>query len=125
MKFCWCTLHVSDMEQSIEFYTKAVGLKVIRRFEVGPVREIAFLGFGEGSDETQVELIYNKNGPEHHASDQISLGFNVDSIEAQQSLLTEMGIMGQSEVMKPSPHIQFFYAEDPDGLKVQFVESLG
>ena len=125
MKFCWCTLHVSDLEQSIEFYTKAVGLNVIRRFQAGPTSEIAFLGFSEGFDETQVELICDKSATEHHASVQISIGFNVDSLEAQQSLLTKMGVMAQSEVMKPNPHIQFFYAEDPDGLKVQFVESLG
>lgn len=125
MKFCWCTLHVSDLEHSIEFYTKAIGLKVIRRFEVGPRSEIAFLGFDEGTDETQVELYFDKSGVVHQASEQISLGFNVDSLEAQQSLLTEMGVMGQSEVIKPNPHVQFFYAEDPDGIKVQFVESLG
>ena len=53
MKFCWATIMVKDMEESLKFYQEIVGLKVDRRFEAGPGVEIVFLGNGE----TKVELI--------------------------------------------------------------------
>ncbi len=46
MKFCWCTITVKDMEESLKFYQEVVGLKLNRRFEAGPGVEIAFLGDG-------------------------------------------------------------------------------
>ena len=53
MKFCWTTINVTSMEESLAFYQEIVGLPLMRRFPAGPGMEIAFLGDGE----TQVELI--------------------------------------------------------------------
>lgn len=124
MKFCWCTIYVNDLQKSVEFYTKALGLKVVNRvhFDQGP--EIAFLAFSEEDDETQVELFYDQKQERVQATNQISLGFNVDSLQGQQILLRDMGLTQAMDVIKPSPYIQFFYVEDPNGLKVQFVEKL-
>ncbi|MEG3070260.1 MAG: VOC family protein [Candidatus Syntrophopropionicum ammoniitolerans] len=44
MKFCWCTISVNNLEQSIRFYQQIVGLSLNRRFVAGPGVEIAFLG---------------------------------------------------------------------------------
>ncbi len=52
MSFCWCTVHVKDIDASIKFYEEIVGLKVAQRFGAGAM-EIAFLGSGE----TKLELI--------------------------------------------------------------------
>jgi lactoylglutathione lyase len=46
MKFCWSTLRVKNLNESIKFYTDIVGLEVANRFKSGPV-ETAFLGRGE------------------------------------------------------------------------------
>ncbi len=53
MKFCWSTLKVKNLEESLKFYQEIVGLKINKRFNAGPGREIAFLGDGE----TKIELI--------------------------------------------------------------------
>ena len=55
MSFCWCTVNVENMEESIAFYKEVVCLELVERFKVGSDMEIAFLG----SRETKVELIYN------------------------------------------------------------------
>jgi len=60
MKFCWTTLTVKNMEESLKFYQELIGLNLNQRFQAGPNMEIAFLGQGE----TQVELIYNKEAKE-------------------------------------------------------------
>ena len=53
MSFCWATITVNDLEESLSFYQDIVGLTVDRRFQAGPGMEIVFLGDGE----TKVELI--------------------------------------------------------------------
>ena len=32
MKFCWCTIMVKDMEESLKFYKEIVGLDVTEDF---------------------------------------------------------------------------------------------
>ena len=41
MKFCWCTIMVKNMEESLKFYTEILGLDVDKRFQAGPGLEIA------------------------------------------------------------------------------------
>ena len=53
MKFCWITLMVKNMDNSVKFYNEIVGLKLNRRFSVKPGFEISFMGDGE----TEIELI--------------------------------------------------------------------
>lgn len=43
MKFCWCTIKVKNMEESLKFYKEIVGLSVSRSFKAGPGMEISFL----------------------------------------------------------------------------------
>ncbi len=120
MKFCWTTLNVSNMEASLKFYTEIVGLKLDRRFNVCPHVEIAFLVDGD----TKVELISNLNQQDITYSTNISLGFEVSSLDEMIKVLNQKEIKIESEILKPNPFIQFFYIKDPDGLKIQFVENL-
>jgi len=119
MKFCWTTLMVSDMNDSIKFYQEIVGLQVNRRFDAGPGIEIAFLGDGE----TKVELIADEKNENPTIGQNISLGFEVDSIEDMMLFVKEKGIAIHSGPFEPNQHISFFYVLDPNGLKIQFVEN--
>ncbi|SNS29431.1 Glyoxalase/Bleomycin resistance protein/Dioxygenase superfamily protein [Anaerovirgula multivorans] len=44
MKFCWCTITVKNMEDSLKFYQEIVGLSISGRFQAGPGMENSFLG---------------------------------------------------------------------------------
>ena len=57
MKFCWTTIMVKNMEESLQFYQNIIGLEINRRFKADPNVELAFLGDGD----TKVELICNDN----------------------------------------------------------------
>jgi len=108
------------MEESLKFYTEIVGLEVNRRFNAGPEVEIAFLGDGE----TQVELIGSGVTKEMSIGEDISLGFKVSSVDETMAFVKEKGITIHSGPFQPNPHIKYFYVTDPNGLKIQFVESL-
>ncbi|SHJ17104.1 VOC family protein [Lutispora thermophila] len=120
MKFCWTTLTVKNMEESLRFYQEVVGLPVHNRFQTGPGIEIAFLGDGE----TKLELISNENVKNFNMGRSISIGFQVDSLDNMMAFLKEKGIGIHSGPFQPNPNTKFFYVLDPNGLKVQFVESI-
>ena len=118
MKFCWATINVKDMKESLSFYTGVVGLKVNRQLNPMPGTDIAFLGSGD----TEVELIRNERNNNPHYGKDISLGFEVASIESQTAILKENGISAIDGPYQPNPTIKFIYVEDPNGVRIQFVE---
>ena len=120
MKFCWSTLMVKNLEKSLKFYEEIVGLNVIRRFNAGPGVEIAFLGDGE----TKIELICNEANKEVSFGHDISLGFEVNSVDEMMVFIKERGIDINDGPFQPNPNIKFFYLLDPDGLIIQFVENI-
>ena len=120
MKFCWSTVMVKNLEESIKFYQDIAGLNVSRRFNLGPSVEIAFLGDGE----TKLELICDESIKEVNFGPNISLGFIVKSVDEMMALVKEKNVDIYSGPFKPNPNIKFFYVLDPNGLKIQLVENI-
>lgn len=118
MNICWVTLHVQDIERSLDFYTGLFGLEVVRRFKPDGQREIAFLG----SEGTQLELIGDPQASGAPHSEDITVGFPVASLEMITEKLEELGIGVYSGPFQPNPAISFIYVLDPDGFKIQLVE---
>lgn len=118
MKFCWCTLMVKNMEESLKFYQEIVGLNIQRRFKAGPNGEIVFLGDGE----TKIELICNQDKTETDMGKDITLGFEVESLDEMVALTKEKGIEFQGPY-QPGPTTKFIFVKDPNGTKIQFVEN--
>lgn len=120
MKFCWSTLKVKNMDESLKFYEEVVGLTVNTRFKAGPGMEIAFLGDGE----TKIELICDENSNDVNIGTDISWGFEVKSVDKMINFVKEKGIDVKDGPFQPNPHTKFFYIMDPNGLKIQFVENM-
>lgn len=120
MKFCWASVSVKNLEESLKFYQEIVGLSVDRRFKSGPGREIAFLGDGE----TKLELICDEAVKEVTVGQDISLGFQVKSLEEKMEYVKARDIAIHSGPFQPNPHVKFFFVTDPNGLRIQFVEKM-
>jgi lactoylglutathione lyase len=108
------------MEKSLQFYQEILDLEIKRRFKPDPAREIVFLGGGE----TQVELIHNSENRDISFGKDISLGFIVKSIQEFSAMLADKKIPVHSGPFQPNPNIKFIYILDPDGLKIQLVETV-
>jgi len=121
MSYLWTTIKVKNLEESIDFYQEIVGLKLQRKFEAGPEREIAFLAAAAG--ETEVELIADQGKESIDVGGDISLGFEIDSVAEKMKSLKEKGIKIESGPVAPNSEIEFFYVLDPNGVKIQFVEN--
>jgi len=118
MSFCWSTLYVKDMEESVKFYEEVIGLGVQQRFSAGPNMEIAFLGEGE----TKIELIWDQSKKEVNTGTDISWGFRVDSLKETMEFLMEKGVPIIAGPIEPNPTIKFIYILDPNGMKIQLFE---
>jgi len=119
--FCWCTLQVDNLDESLKFYQDIVGLPLNRRFKSSEGgMEIAFLGEGE----TKVELICCEGNELKSKGECISLGFTVDSLEQKMQFIKDKGIAIKRGPVQPNPHIRFFFIVDPNGFDVQFVENI-
>lgn len=111
---------VKNMEESLKFYQEIIGLNIDRRFNAGPGVEIVFLGDGE----TKLELICNETIKEVNVGKDISLGFEIKSVDEMMAYLKEKGIDILSGPYQPNPHIKFFNLLDPNGLKIQLIENM-
>ncbi|MDT4763418.1 VOC family protein [Sphaerochaeta sp. PS] len=120
MKFCWTTLRVNNMEESLDFYQRIVQLPLQRRSDVEGGMSLAFLGSGD----TQVELIYRQGEKPAVYGKDISMGFQVDDLDAMMEFVTSQGIAIVGGPFKPNEHVRFFYVLDPNGLRIQFVEQI-
>lgn len=118
MAFLWTTITVKNMEESLKFYQEIVGLPLNTRFQAGPGMEISFLG----DDATQVELICSENAGTINIGSEISLGFAVESLDEKIAFLQQQGIALHSGPFAPNPNTKYFFIQDPNGLKIQFVE---
>jgi lactoylglutathione lyase len=120
MKFCWTTIYVKNLDESLNFYRNIIGLDLIRRKRVNPDMELAFLGAGE----TQIELIDDKKTECKEFSENFVLGFQTDSLEGTIEFLTKKNIPIHSGPFQPNPNLRFIYCLDPNGVKIQFNEFL-
>ena len=120
MRFCWTTLYVKNMDESLKFYEEVVGLQLNRISKMSPTFELAFLG----SDATQVELIYDESKEIDYKNSTISLGFQTESLEVLIEQFNQKGIAILAGPIQPNPNLRFFYILDPNGIKIQFIEFL-
>lgn len=117
MKFLWTTIDVLDLDESVRFYQEIVGLSVAHTVE-GDATNIAFMGDGE----TKVELITHRGVVPQAVGGGISIGFGVDDLDEKIAFLKEKGIAITAGPFSPNPTIRFCYVDDPNGVRVQFVE---
>jgi len=121
MKFLWTTIYVTNLDESIAFYSDLVGLRLLRRFPAGPGMEIAFMGNGvEG--ETTVELLADSSNRAGNPGEFVSIGFAVDSMEAMLQTVKSKNIPVHSGPIE-TPASKFFTVKDPNGLSVQFFQA--
>jgi len=118
-------IRVNDLEESIDFYTKLLGMKELRRTDVPDGKyTLAFVGYGGEKDHTVLELTYNY-GTDHYdqgtAFGHLALG--VSDIKAT---VEKLRTAGAKIAREPGP-VKFgttmiAFIEDPNGYKIELIE---
>lgn len=118
-------LRVGNLERSIEFYTKVLGMKLLRTSDNPEYKyTLAFLGYASNPEQAELELTYNYGVEEYDmgtAYGHIAIGVT-DAYEACDKVKAAGGkvIREAGPVLGGETVIAF--VEDPDGYKIEFIE---
>ncbi len=127
MKLLHTMLRVGDLARSIDFYTRVLGMNLLRTSE-RPVQKysLAFVGYGRGNadDQAEIELTYNHGVSRYEmgtAYGHIALG--VDDVAAACDRIRAAGgrISREPGPVKGGTTVIAF-VEDPDGYRIELIE---
>ena len=109
--------NVSDLQASLEFYEKALGLKEVRRKEAADGRYIIVF-VGDGRTGFRLELTWLRDHPEAYdlGECEFHLALAADDFEAAHKKHEEMGI-----ICFENPEMGIYFIEDPDGYWVEII----
>jgi lactoylglutathione lyase len=125
--FVHASIRTSNMERSIEFYTKFFGLKVKSRHEIKATKaEIVFLQDSQGKGCT-IELTYRRNQklfeqPPYENRLFDHLGFEVADINKTIVAMKQAGVTITDEPSQFNEHTTIAFLEDPDGTLIELIE---
>ncbi|MBE9076295.1 lactoylglutathione lyase [Romeria aff. gracilis LEGE 07310] len=125
MRLLHTMLRVGNLEESLKFYCDVLGMKKLRQKDYpGGEFTLAFVGYGDESDHSVLELTYNWGTDSYDLGDaygHIALGVDdiyetCDRIRAQ----------GGKVVREPGPMKHgttvIAFIEDPNGYKVELIQ---
>jgi lactoylglutathione lyase len=119
-------LRVGDLQRSIDFYTRVLGMRVLRQSENAEYKyTLAFVGYTEESEGAVIELTYNWGTEKYdlgNAYGHIALG--VDDVAATCERIRSAGgkVTREAGPVKGGSTIIAF-VEDPDGYKIELIEN--
>ncbi|WP_085343717.1 lactoylglutathione lyase [Vibrio sp. ArtGut-C1] len=126
MKFLHTMIRVVDLDKSIEFYTKVLGMSVLDRFENQEYRySLVFVGSPDQPHGANIELTYNWDTGSYdlgNAFGHIALG-----CEDIYAACEKIKALGGNVTREPGPmkggktHIAFI--KDPDGYPIELIQT--
>jgi lactoylglutathione lyase len=112
---------VNDLEKTVQFYQKVLGLEEVKRHKSPRGSELVFLKT-PGSEEL-IELCYfPESGPVHVQTDLTHLAFEVESLEEFGKHLESLGCK-----YSDGPHIKengsgFAFIDAPEGYEIELMQ---
>ena len=124
MRILHTMLRTGDLDRSIAFYTEILGMRLLRRKDY-PDGEftLAFLGYGEESDNTVIELTYNWGVDSYElGSGYGHIAIEVDDVYQAAGAIKAQGgkILREAGPMNAGTTIIAF-VEDPDGYPIELI----
>ena len=125
MRLLHTMLRVGDLQRSIDFYTKVLGMKLLRTSDNPEYKyTLAFVGYGNNPDHAELELTYNYGVTEYDMGTAYGhIAISANDIVAACDLVSANGgnitrapgpVKGGSSVIA--------FVTDPDGYKVELIE---
>ena len=114
-------MRVSDMEQTISFYTNVLGLEVLERKVSPRGSHLAFLKVP--NSEELIELTsFPPSGPVRVQEDLVHLAFQVESLDDTIASLNAKGVKVTDGPTTTSSGSRFIFIDAPDGYEVELIE---
>jgi len=125
MRILHTMLRVGDLQRSIDFYTKVLGMKLLRTSENPEYKySLAFLGYGSNPDHAELELTYNWGVDKYEMGS--AYGHIAISAEDIYKTCEQVRAAGGNITREPGPvkggTTVIAFITDPDGYKVELIE---
>ena len=125
MRILHTMIRVGDLDRSIEFYTKVLGMRVLRRKDYPDGRFTnCFVGYADEDQAAVLELTHNWDTKSYD----LGAGYGHVAIEVEDAYracdeVTRRG----GKVTRPAGPMKhgttvIAFVEDPDGYKIEFIE---
>jgi lactoylglutathione lyase len=125
-KFLHTMIRVGNMDRSIDFYTRLLGMKLLRRTDYPDGKfTLAFVGYGDEADHTVVELTHNWDTDHYELGTGFGhLALGVPDIYAACKSLESEGV----KIPRPPGPMKhgktvIAFVEDPDGYRIELIET--
>ena len=124
MRILHTMLRVANLEKSVEFYTQVLDMKELRRKEYPSGKfTLAFLGYGDESNHTVLELTYNWGVDNYEIGTAFGhIAIEVPDVYQACDKMREAGgkIIRDAGPMNAGSTIIAFL-EDPDGYQIELI----
>ncbi len=121
IKLLHTRMRVSDLDQTIQFYTSLLGLEVIERKTSPRGSQLAFLKV-PNSDELIELTSFPPSGPVKVQEDLVHLAFQVESLDDTITSLNAMGVKVTDGPTQTSSGSRFIFIDAPDGYEIELIE---
>jgi lactoylglutathione lyase len=118
-------LRVYDLDKSIGFYTELLGMKLLRRKDYPDGKfTLAFVGYGDETAETVVELTHNWGHKPYEIGS--AFGHLAIGVADVYQACDRLGQAGAKITRPPGPMKHggsvIAFIEDPDGYKIELIQ---
>ncbi|MDI9332947.1 MAG: lactoylglutathione lyase [Cytophagales bacterium] len=125
MRLLHTMLRVGNLERSINFYTKCLGMTLLRTTDRPEQKyTLAFVGYGTNPDHAEIELTYNYGVDSYElgtAYGHIALG-----VPSVHQACETIRVAGGQITREPGPvkggTTNIAFVVDPDGYKIELIE---
>jgi methylmalonyl-CoA/ethylmalonyl-CoA epimerase len=124
-------ISVSNLEESVKWYTETLGFEPVKRLDRSEVRVaiVEYQGFGveliEVKGSSKYPLAWKEPGPQHQIQGIVHFAFRVNDLDATEKVLRDKGarFACQPTVLE-GLGIRYFHIFDNDGNLIEFGQSL-
>jgi len=124
MRLLHTMLRTGDLDRSIEFYTNVLGMKLLRRKDYPEGKfTLAFVGYGDESAHTAIELTYNWDVPSYDLGNGFGhIAIEVDDVyEACAEIKRRGGMVTREAGPMKGGSTVIAFVSDPDGYKIELI----
>ena len=126
MRILHTMLRVGDLQRSIDFYTGVLGMNVLRTTDRPEQKyRLAFVGYGDESSQAVLELTYNYGVDKYElgtAFGHVAIAVD-DAYRTCETIKAKGGKVTREAGPVKGGTTVIAFAEDPDGYKIELIES--
>jgi lactoylglutathione lyase len=126
MRILHTMLRVGDLQRSIDFYTRVMGMELLRTTDRPEQKySLAFVGYGDESHGAVIELTYNYGVSEYDMGG--AFGHIAIAVDSAATTCAAVRAAGGNVTREAGPvkggSTVIAFVQDPDGYKIELIES--